>query len=354
MLRVEMLPAAQGDCIWIEYGQKNKPRRILIDGGTTGSIKPLVERVKALPAGGRHLDLLVVTHVDADHIAGVLKFLQTPRLGLSVGEIWFNAYKHLLERGETFGPEQGEKLSADITAAKVPWNRQFKGKAVKIPDKGPPPVKRLAGGLELVILGPTSAKLRALRPVWVEACKEAGIKPGRPAKRPHPPGLESFGPLNIDTLAATEFKEDPSEANGSSIILLLRYKGTRILLGADGHSGVIEAGLKRLSPKGHVELDAYKVAHHGSKNNVTRSLLERIRCSRYLFSSSGAIYHHPDREAVARVLKFGKRGNQTTELVFNYRTRFNEIWDTAALKQRWGYTTTFPARGKGFVVFEKD
>jgi beta-lactamase superfamily II metal-dependent hydrolase len=354
MLRVEMLPAAQGDCLWIEYGPKNKPLRILIDGGTTGSIKPLVEKVKALPADGRHLELLVVTHVDADHIAGVLKFLETPKLGLSVGEIWFNAYKHLLEQGETFGPAQGEKLSADIVAGNVPWNSKFNGRAVKVPDSGSLPVKKLNSGLELVILGPTIEKLRILKPVWVKACKEAGIKPGKPAKRPRPPGLETFGPINVDTLADTTFKEDPTEANGSSIVMLLRYEGTTILLGADGHPSVIEAGLKRLSPNARLKLDAYKVAHHGSQNNVNRSLLDRIDCSRYLFSSNGAIYHHPSREAIARVLKFGKSGNKPTELIFNYRTKYNEVWDVPSLKQKWGYTATFPAGAqKGIVAFEK-
>ena len=354
MLRIEMLPAAQGDCLWIEYGSKSKPRRILIDGGTTGSIKPLVEKVKALPAGSRTLELLVVTHVDADHIAGVLKFLETPQLGLTVREIWFNAYKHLLEKkDETFGPAQGETLSADIVAGKVPWNTKFKGRAVKVPDKGPLPVKKLDGGLQLVVLGPTNEKLRILKPVWIEACKEAGIKPGKPKKRPRPPGLEPFGPINVDTLADVKFKEDGTEANGSSIILLLRYDGMSILLAADGHPTVMEAGLERLSGNKRLKLDAYKVAHHGSKNNMTRSLLERLDCSRYLLSSNGAIYRHPDREAVARILKFGKSGNRPTQLVFNFKTKFTSVWDSAALKQKWNYATTFPASGKsGLVAFE--
>jgi len=355
MLRIEMLPAAQGDCLWIEYSDKNKPRRILVDGGTSGSIKPLVDKVKSLPAGSRRLELLVVTHVDADHIAGVLKFLETPSLGLEVAEIWFNAYKHLLEKGETFGPAQGEDLSADIVAGKVPWNTKFKGGAVKVPETGPLPSKKLDGGLELVVLGPTMEKLRILKPVWIQACKDAGIKPGKPSPRPRPPGLEAFGPLNVDVLADAVFKEDATEANGSSIILLLRYEGTTVLLGADGHPSVIEAGLQRLVPgNGRLKLDAYKVAHHGSQNNVNRALLSRIDCSRYLFSSNGAIYHHPSREAVARVLKYGKSGNHPAELVFNYRTKYNEMWDAPALRQRWDYKTTFLAGGqKGLVAFEK-
>lgn len=349
-----MLPAKQGDCLWIEYGNKSKPRRVVIDGGTSGSIKPLVDKVKALAPKDRQLELLVVTHVDADHIAGVLKFLETKNLGISVRDVWFNAYKHLLEEGETFGPKQGETLSADITAAKVPWNAAFDGSAVKVKDAGKLPVKKLDGGLELVVLGPTMAKLRLLKPVWVKACKEAGIKPGKPAKRPAPAGIEVFGPLNVDTLADAKFKEDPTEPNGSSIVLLLRYEGAVVLLGADGHPTVIEAGLKRFAPgNGRVKLDAYKVAHHGSQNNLTRELLDRIDCSRYLISSNGAIYHHPSREAIARLLKYGRKGNTTTELVFNYRTKYNSIWDSAALKSKWRYATTFPAKGKeGVIGFE--
>jgi len=309
--------------------------------------------VLAVGRESRTLELLVVTHVDADHIAGVLKFLETPKLGLTVREIWFNAFKHLLEKTETFGPAQGEQLSADIVAGQVPWNTKFKGRAVKVPDKGPLPVKKFDGGLELVVLGPTTEKLKILKPAWIEACKEAGIKPGKPKARPRPPGLEPFGPINVDTLADVKFKEDGTEANGSSIILLLRYDGMSILLGADGHPTVIEAGLKRLSGTKRLKLDAYKVAHHGSKNNVNRSLLDRLDCSRYLLSSNGAIYRHPDREAIARILKFGKSGNKPTELVFNFKTKFNSVWDSAALKQKWTYTTTFPASGQsGLIAFD--
>jgi hypothetical protein len=295
-----------------------------------------------------------VTHVDADHIAGVLKIFATPQLGLKIKEVWFNGYQHLLEPGEPFGPKQGENLTAGITAAGIPWNEQFGGKAVKVPDTGALPVGKCEGGLELVVLGPTMAKLRLLKPVWIDECKAAGIKPGKPARTPAPPGVESFGPISVPLLADQRFEEDPTEANGSSIVLLLRYKGTQILLGADGHPSVIEAGLKRFSPRSPVKLAAYKVAHHGSRNNVSQSMLEQIDCARYLFSSNGAIYHHPGQEAIARILKYGKRGAGPVELVFNYRTQYNEVWDAPSLKRQWSYTTEYPAAGEaGIVAFQK-
>lgn len=356
MLRIKILPAKQGDCLWIEYGDSKSPRFVVIDGGTSGSVEPLVAKVMELPPERRRLELLVVTHVDADHIAGILKFLETPKLRLKVDDVWFNGYKHLQEALETFGPVQGERLSADIIAGKVPWNKAFGGHAVKVPDDGPLPAKPLNGGLELVVVGPTTKKLQLLEPVWVQACIDAGITPGEPQPQPVPPGLERFGPIDVDSLAATPFKEDPTQPNGSSIVLLLRYDGSVVLLGADGHPSVIQAGLERLaSEPGPIKLDAYKVAHHGSKNNLTESLLQRIECCRYLFSSSGAIYHHPDLEAVARVLKHSRRGGRPIELVFNYKTPFNSVWDSPELKQRWEYTTVFPMAGKpGVVGFEKD
>jgi beta-lactamase superfamily II metal-dependent hydrolase len=352
MLRFEMLPANDGDCLWIEYGDQNKPWRILIDGGTSGSAKPLVEKVKALPPEQRRFELLVVTHVDADHIAGVLKLIETPTLGLSMADVWFNAYKHLLEEGnETFGPEQGEQLSADIKAGNLPWNVAFGGQAVRVPDVGQLPVKKLAGDMELVVLGPTMEKLRLLTPVWVQACKDAGIKPGKPSARPRPAGLETFGPINVEALADTPLEEDQSEANGSSITLLMRYHGATVLLSGDGHPSIIQAGVDRLGLGDKpLRLDGCKVPHHGGPNNLSSSLLARIDCARYLFSTSGARHGHPSREAVARVLKYGRHSDSPTELVFNYRSKYNSIWDSPDLRRRWRYTTVFPVTGQAGVV----
>ena len=39
MLKIEMLRAGHGDCLWIEYGDPKAPRRVLIDGGATGTHK---------------------------------------------------------------------------------------------------------------------------------------------------------------------------------------------------------------------------------------------------------------------------------------------------------------------------
>jgi hypothetical protein len=58
-----------------------------------------------------------------------------------------------------------------------------------------------------------------------------------------------------------------------------------------------------------------------------------------VFSSNGASNtKHPHREAVARVLH---DGDGVESLVFNYKTRFNEVWDDSDLKQEHGYDTRY-------------
>ena len=76
MLNLEMLPAAHGDCLWIEYGDGKQTRRILIDGGPAHTYPALRARILHLPPDARRFELLVITHIDGDHIEGIVRLLQ--------------------------------------------------------------------------------------------------------------------------------------------------------------------------------------------------------------------------------------------------------------------------------------
>ena len=97
MFSIEMLPAKDGDCLWIEYGTPDGVNRVVIDGGPLGASDALRSRIEALPVADRNLELLVVTHIDSDHIAGIVKLFQSPPEGLFIKQVWFNAYRHLVE-----------------------------------------------------------------------------------------------------------------------------------------------------------------------------------------------------------------------------------------------------------------
>src|SRR5688572_9297922 len=95
MFQVSMLPATFGDSFWITYASAGKKRRILIDGGTAGTRDHLQDLILALPENERRIELVVVSHIDNDHIAGILTMLQKKEMNVEIGDFWFNGRKHL-------------------------------------------------------------------------------------------------------------------------------------------------------------------------------------------------------------------------------------------------------------------
>ncbi|MBK6531847.1 MAG: MBL fold metallo-hydrolase [Deltaproteobacteria bacterium] len=196
MFAIDMLPADHGDCLWIDYGPASAPRRILIDGGTPATFRALRPRIAALPPAQRRFELLVVSHIDADHIGGVIELLEDTSLGVTFGDIWFNGFRHLPTPEGTRGAAQGERLSELLRARRLPWNLAFRGDAVMVPAEGALPRVTLDGAMTLTLLSPHRAGLERLRGAWEKECRDAGIAPGvvrardaappRPADAPAP------------------------------------------------------------------------------------------------------------------------------------------------------------------------
>ena len=345
-----MLPANHGDCLWIEYGAEDDRHRVLIDGGPEYAFPHIQERI---PEGGCHFDLLVVTHIDRDHIGGILKLLTHLPEGVTFGDIWFNAHRHLREADE-LGPAQGEMLSAVIERRGLPWNEAFGGSehAVKVGDDAAPRELLLPGGMKMTLLSPTMAELRALKPVWEKEVKEHGIEPGSTddalaelRRREHvPPDLlgKEKGPPNPAKDATEVFVSDDSKANGSSIVLLAEYDGRSALLVGDAYPSLVKRSLAHLA-EGTFRTGALKLSHHGSKKNTDADLIKAIACPHYLISTDGAIYGHPHHAGIARTIASADDG---TTLHFNYRTEWNGWWDDDGFKATYGYEADYPADGK--------
>jgi hypothetical protein len=343
MIELTMLPGMDGDCMLLSYGSGGGMRRVLIDAGRSATY-PLVKPVLAA-LGPSGVDLLVVTHVDQDHVLGVLAMLEDPDR-VPVGEVWFNGFDHLMDAElETFGPRDGEMLTTALIDQKVPWNRAFGRRAVEV---GRTPEPAGDGGMFQVV-APDRRLLERLAPTWVNECRANGLIPGVDPRPPAPEGFEVFGPVDVEALASTPFKPDTSKTNASSIAFLFEFDGVRILFTGDGDDPRIVQSLRPTAEAegGRLRLDALKVPHHGSAANISKELLDLIDCPRYLISTNGDRHGHPDPVAMARILT---HGGGSKELVFNYRERA-EIWDVPELRAKHGYTVrTAPEDDDGTVT----
>jgi hypothetical protein len=295
----------------------------------------------------------VLTHIDADHINGVVPLFDNPDLNARFEDIWFNGWHQV---SQFLGVRQGEDFSKllEDPVRSLPWNRAVTSEHEKhpapivLPLDEPPPTFKLPGGLRLTLLSPGADQLKRLGRKWRQVLLE--LEPGKAMlgrKRPPPP-VTDFAKFDLEALARKPVTKDTSVANGSSIALLAEFDEHAILLTGDAHAEVLAKSITALQrARGRknekLMLDALKLSHHGSANATTVELLALLDCPRYLVSSNGNIFYHPDREAMARVIL---HGGKRPMLCFNYRSPLNELWDAPALKARYDYRTEYPPEGR--------
>lgn len=338
-----MLPALHGDSILVSYGTATRPHHILIDCGTAEVWPALEARLASVP----RLELVVLTHIDEDHVEGAIPFLQNRRPDLEIGDVWFNGWPQIdrfrwsrakaarsKQRRGLLGAKQGEMVSTLLHDQKLPWNEHqlWDGGPVHVPETGDLPTAELPGGMKLTILSPWPLQLAKLRKTWNEDIRKHKLKPGQHAQFRQflagTPVTETRASALVDE-SKYKFRNDGSRPNASSIAFLAEYKGRRALLSGDAVVPVLKRSITRLLEKDggeRLRLDAFKVPHHGSRNNLNLSLLSMLDCSHYLVSCNGAVHKLPDNEAIGRIIH---AGGTNPQLVFNYDCDRTEVWGTA-------------------------
>ena len=198
-----------------------------------------------------------------------------------------------------------------------------------------PLVATLPGGLACRVLSPGRPQLAKLRPKWLPAVQEADLDPAAPVAEEalRPPGrLERMGAPDLRRAGGG------AHAGGHQGGQRQQHRDPRDLgraYGAADRRRPRRRAAGDVGPlarsDGTLEVDLFKLPHHGSKANVTDALMKRVRAKCYVFSSSGqGRSQHPNDPAVARVI-INSTGDRV--LAFNYRNKRTEMWQDAALRR---------------------
>lgn len=377
MLSLTLLPAAHGDALVVGFGPDGAARpgggddgggdggdhpapeprrRLLVDGGPAHTYLGGVGRyLRELPAEDRRFELFVVSHIDADHIDGAIIALQdAPGLGVRFKDVWFNGWPQL---EPLRGPEQGSFLDALLDPGQpgaVPRNRTYDGSPVR---RGADQHVDLAGGCRLTVLSPDQAQLMKLRANWERTATRGGFGQAgaaevraRLAERRmyQPPPTqpdEAADAADATERGGSRVGGDRAVANGSSIALLVEHGGRSLLLAADAHASVLADGVRALRDRRQVErlaVDVVKLSHHGSIGNITPELLSLVDCRRFVVSTNGDRFHHPDPETIELI----GATVPGAEVYFNYRSDTTERWADPAEQARVGIRAHFGDAGR--------
>lgn len=357
--RIEMMPAMHGDALLIEYGN-DRLRRLLIDGGPLGAYAGVEKRLAKLPPGDQAIELLVVTHVDTDHVEGIIRLMAMPvgQWPIYPREIWFNGWRHI-EEANTLGGREGEMMSALIHyRANDRWNTRFDRKAVRC-GALPGDTVTLDDGMKLILISPDASALADLRDDWKDKLAGWNVDPGDlaaawdklvAANKFHPGAKLTLGPKDLTATLLKQLKGiDNSKANCSSIAFIAEFAGKSCMLLGDSSMEVVCPALKRLgySSLRPLKVDAVKVSHHGSRNNITKEFLSLVDAKHWLISSDGVKFKHPS-DATVKAITVGSIRRPT--LWFNYRSKINSKWERAAKKAGARFSVKYPPKGKAGIV----
>jgi hypothetical protein len=374
MFTLEALDARHGDSLLLRWGGDGASRLMVIDGGPSGvfraSLKPRLDALRDERGGPDPLtiDLLMVSHIDDDHIRGVLDLtrhlldLKKERRPVpwKVVSLWHNSFDDLIgnaapltasleaavrpvSTGGALPPGlpldrpaalvvasvgQGRDLRNDAKGLNLRVNRPW-GKLVWAPEDGRR-THELDEGLQLTVVGPLEAQVQALQKEWDKKLEEMRRKSGAEAQA-----------------VAAEFV-DRSVYNLSSIVVLASRGGRRMLLTGDARGDIVLKGLEGagLLQNGAIHVDLFKVPHHGSSRNVTTDFFRQITADHYVISADGRD-GNPDPEMLTMLTEARENAEYRIHLT-NREPRAEQFFAQDRQRGR-RYEVTFRAGDSGFV-----
>ena len=232
---------------------------MVIDGGSgeageytddaTGRI-PLDEYAAAI--GLDHIDLMVVTHLHEDHLCGLLPLAH--RLPPAV--LWQPLPEHWYRGAPVFDEARGEKISSRKLLRTLNDYRVLCGLVAQAGGRVLGFRQLLSGGpipltdtLNAEVLAPGPARVRTTLQLCNDIC--AAQRGSRQA-------------------AQTVMECADLQMNNLSLMLMLNFRGTRLLLPGDTNRD----GYGHL--KRSLGADLFKVGHHGQKDGVSAEILAGI------------------------------------------------------------------------------
>lgn len=278
---IDFLPVGNGersgDAICVRYGTPGNYKVMVYDGGTKESGQNLVKHIRQ-HYGTDHVDYVVCSHPDADHASGLSVVLEN----LTVGQLWMHRpWEHsavicqYFKDGRITDNSLAERLKDKMSAAYaleelavakgIPLHEPFQGAQI-----GAFHVTSPDNDWYVHTLIPDFAKSPEKKEAAAQSRFRAALASGM--------GMlaavaESWG---FETL-----REDVSTSaeNESSVVLVGEIAERKILLTGDAGIQALVATADYAEARGVSLPDTVKfiqVPHHGSRNNVSPSVLDRL------------------------------------------------------------------------------
>ena len=390
MLKIKLIPAEYGESIWISVGE-NVQYNILIDGGLGKTyqkyLKPEIKHIKEI---NQKINLLVCTHIDNDHIGGLISALKETNSDL-IENIWYNGFLQMIDskfssQNENKYTDRDNKiLDAIISQGLITDEEQEVGInegmsfGVLVEEKGIP-LNVATGGqaictgqiknryeimknIFITVLGPFPKDIAEVEEYW----KKDMISRNYMFRVSDKIKLMETFEYQLERIKAAYMSEkykisgnedltkyigkltecDDSVVNRSSISFILEYANRKYLFLGDSVINKMMLDQIESEVGTKYRFSAIKLPHHGSRYNITHDFISRYTAEEYYCLTNSAKYGHPDLEALATVLC---EDVHFKKLVFNYPINKAYFLDKKEWKEKYKYEVII---GDGKTMVER-
>lgn len=322
---LEALNAGKGDALFLHWGpSRDEAVTAMIDGGVSGIYRAHIGPRLDMLGDTVDLAFVMVSHVDDDHIAGVIDLAQamatTSPPPATIQHLWHNSFHSLLSRehldalpasladklhkvatkldgkapegtvvAQSFGQGRtlavkAEQLFNDGTLA-TEVNAVFGGLVVA-------GAERNVGGMRLRVLAPDKDMLQDLADAWPDEDKDAD--------------------------ARAQMVSDRRVENLSSIAALVEFDKKSMLLTGDIRRDHLIEGVNTLlgSTTKKLRVNLLKLPHHGSAASIDEELFQRVVADHYVVSGNGE--HGNPHPSVIQMLYDATEGRQVRLTATNW------------------------------------
>lgn len=327
---IQVLQANYGDCIFISMHKGGEEYNILIDGGVSKTYYDVRNRLKPqgplkslldnLRNSNRVIDLLILTHVDNDHVSGLKAWFKDDFPTSSfVKCFWVN---------DDIEIPTCENLDNSVSSTSL---------LIKsLRDNGFDYCNQIVKGM---IHENDFCIIRVLTPSEVfhnKIAKEMDKEMDNILDN----AANSTYDISIrDYIDKSWVNGSLSHENKASIAIEIESRsGEKILMLGDAEINDIIDGIEffHKSEERPIEYSWIKLAHHGSRNNFDPRFLDLVKARNFIVSTNGAApFHHPSKDVIAYIVD-----KTTSNIHFNYPDRAKDLFrkedyiDYPSLKER--------------------
>ena len=339
-VKIQTFPVGSGDCITLLLKNDDKEIHIMVD---CGLYKPEVNDYIKNEFHG-HIDYLIVTHIDNDHINGLIEMLKsTPNL--TINHIFYNCYQRTSDDLQGWDERMVEnmknvyhhlpividmleqKINAETSKSlaelilgnekwKKVWRREYITDESSMVDLGDDMGR-------FIFLSPTKKALDDLDKEYRTLFWKTLYKQKKEDYKKEETIYESLMRIieqedndgfdevpvsskvldeNALKLYADEKMKDLSPANEASIAFIWEHEGHRILFMGDANPDQVVKKIGDVykdTPK-PVLFDAIKISHHGSAHSTSKELVSIADSVRYFVT--GGANARPSYQALSRII----------------------------------------------------